>query len=113
MNGRELGKISKVWFGVGGYQDCMFGLTLTLEGKGWGVGDFISGGWDVERMPRSEYAKWTEADRDEQMVKMCRRISKLLSDAKVDDIAKLKGIPIEVVFECNALKEWRILTEVL
>lgn len=113
MNNRELGKISKVYFGTGGYQDCMFGLTLTFEGKGWGVGEFISGGWDVERMPRSEYAQWTEEDREKLMVAMCRRISKLLSEAGVDDVSKLKGIPVEVIFENNTLKDWRILTEVL
>ena len=34
-------------------------------------------------------------------------------DAKVNSIDKLKGIPVEVTFEDNMLKEWRILTEVL
>jgi len=37
----------------------------------------------------------------------------LKKDAKVNSIDKLKGIPVEVTFEDNMLKEWRILTEVL
>jgi hypothetical protein len=41
-----------------------------------------------------------------------RYISKLLSDAKVDDVMKLKGKPIEVTVEGNCVESWRILTEV-
>jgi hypothetical protein len=42
-----------------------------------------------------------------------RYVSKLLRDAKVDSVEKLKGKPIEATFDGNTLKEWRILTEVL
>ena len=42
-----------------------------------------------------------------------RYLSKLLNDAKVDSVDKLKGIPVEVTLEDNTLKEWRVLTEVL
>jgi hypothetical protein len=42
-----------------------------------------------------------------------RYVSKLLKDAKVDAVQKLQGIPVEVTFDGNLLKEWRILTEVL
>jgi hypothetical protein len=41
-------------------------------------------------------------------------LSKLLKEAKVDSVGKLKDIPVEVTFfEGNILKEWRVLTEVL
>jgi hypothetical protein len=42
-----------------------------------------------------------------------RYVSKLLKEAKVDSVDKLKGKPVEVTFEGNTLKSWRILTEVL
>jgi hypothetical protein len=42
-----------------------------------------------------------------------RYVSKLLKESKVDSVEKLKGKPVEVTFEGNMLKEWRILTEVL
>jgi len=42
-----------------------------------------------------------------------RYLSKLLNDAKVDSVDKLKGIPVEVTLEDNTLKEWRVLIEVL
>jgi hypothetical protein len=42
-----------------------------------------------------------------------RYVSKLLKEAKVDSVEKLKGKPIEATFDGNMLKEWRILTEVL
>lgn len=41
-------------------------------------------------------------------------ISKLLADAKVDDVTKLAGKPIELTInKHNSLESWRILTEVL
>jgi len=42
-----------------------------------------------------------------------RFVSKLLKEAKVDNVDKLKGIPVEVTFDGMMLKEWRVLTEVL
>jgi hypothetical protein len=42
-----------------------------------------------------------------------RFVSKLLKEAKVNSVDKLKGIPVEVTFDGNILKDWRILTEVL
>jgi hypothetical protein len=44
---------------------------------------------------------------------MVERIDKILTDAKVYSVDKLKGKPVELTFDGNMLKEWRILTEVL
>ena len=112
---KRLGKITNVRFGLGGYQDCQFGLSLCFESKNesWGVNDFIAGGWSISRDCDSPFCKWTEKDRDDGFAKMVRRINQLLIDAKIDDVAKLKGKPVEVMFDGNCLKEWRILTEVL
>jgi hypothetical protein len=42
-----------------------------------------------------------------------RYVSSLLKDAKVNSVDQLKGKPVEVTFDGNMLKSWRILTEVL
>ena len=109
---KKLGKIESVKFGIGGYQDAMIGLHVTLGNKGWGVSDSRSA-WDAETITWSEHCKWTEAERNDTYAKLVRYVSKLLKDAKVDSVDKLKGIPVEVTFDGNLLKEWRILTEVL
>jgi hypothetical protein len=44
---------------------------------------------------------------------MVERIDKILTDAKVDSVDKLKGKPVEVTFDGTTLKDWRILKEVL
>ena len=108
---KELGKIQDIYFGIGGYQDACIGLNITLGGEGWGVGD-NKVAWDAN-MISSKGAKWTEQDRDKQYAEIMRYISDLLSQAKVNKVEKLKGIPVEVTFEGNLLKEWRILKEVL
>ena len=108
-----LGKIVAIHYGLGGYQDAQLGLSITLEGKGWGTDTFI-GIWDYSHIssPTESY-NWTEEDRTNKLVEVNRKISELLKQAKVSTIDKLKNIPIEATFECHTLKDWRILTEVL
>lgn len=108
----ELGKIMSVSFGIGGYQDCMLGLHVTLGGESWGVGSTQSA-WDAERIKHSEHCKWTEEDRSKQYDQIMRYVSSLLKQAKVDSVDKLKGIPVEVTFDGNVLNSWRVLSEVL
>jgi len=109
---KKLGKISSVTFGHMGYQECQLGLSLTFEANGWGVG-WSMGGWDAEIIKWDKNCKWTEDSRDAEYAKVMRYVSKLLKEAKVDDVHKLKGIPVEVTFDGNCLKDWRILKEVL
>jgi len=104
-----IGKINSVRIGHGGYQDAMIGITFDLGGKGWGIGDHW-GAWSIER---SDYCEWTEEDRIDQLGKIFMRINELLKKSKVDDVNKLKNIPVEVTIEGNTLKSWRILEEVL
>lgn len=108
---KEIGKIQKVSFGFGGYQDAQIGLSLTFgSDKGaWGVQTF-HGAWGIDR---SEHAKWQEDDRLMELGKTCMKLRDLLRDAKVEKVDQLKGIPVEVTFEGNCLKDYRILTEVL
>ena len=114
MNERkELGKIQNIRFGHGGYQDAMIGLSLILGGDGWGVGTFISGFWDPNLIKHDEHCKWTELQRTAAQADLVIKISDLLRDAKVDDVMKLKNVPVECTFEGFELKDWRILKEVL
>lgn len=105
----QLGKITKIKFGYGGYQDAMIGVSFTLGNDGWGVNDFW-GGWGIER---NKYVKWTEEDRIKQLGEMTMKIKNLLDDAKKTNLDQLEGIPVEVTFDGIQLKEWRILKEVI
>lgn len=106
---RELGKISSVRFGWGGYQDAQLGLSLSFSMKGSGVGTFV-GAWGIER---SEYAKWTEEDRLRQLGEAVMKLGSMLSKAHKTDVTQLVGIPVELTFEGNTLHDWRLLEEVL
>lgn len=109
---KRLGKITSVKFGHGGYQDACLGISFSLGGDGWGVGTDKTA-WDANRIECSDHCKWTEEDRSKQYDEIMRYISDLLRDAKVDSVDKLKGVPVETVFEGMTLKSWRILTEVV
>lgn len=108
----KLGKIESVKFGLCGYDDCEIGLSVTLSNGSWYVSDF-KGYWDAERIKWSKSCQWTEEDKDKGYSETMRYISKLLKEAKVDTIDKLKNIPVEVTFDENKLIVWRILTEVI
>jgi hypothetical protein len=109
---KRLGKIESVRFGYGGYQDACIGISFILVGEGWGVGDF-KGTWDPEIIECTKNSQWTEEDRSKNIDEMIRYVSKLLKDAKVDSVDRLKGIAIEATFDGMLLKEWRVLKEVL
>lgn len=108
MNTR-LGKIQKIHFGMGGYQDAMIGITFVLGGAGWGVMDFW-GDWASKHRPDMQ---WTEESRLIRLGEMVMKINELLQQAKKTSIEQLKDVPIEATFESNTLKSWRILEEVL
>jgi hypothetical protein len=106
---KELGRIQKASFGWGGYQDAMIGLSLTLGGEGWGVGDF-RGAWGIER---SEHAQWSEVGRQVQLGEVCMWLRDILKAANKQHVADLPGTPIEATFDGMKLVSWRVLTEVL
>lgn len=108
MESKELGKIAKVRFGFGGYQDAQFGVGFELGGKGWGVSDFW-GMWAT----RSSNCEWTEQDQNAEWGSALRQLIALMQEAKVTDVAKLQGVPVEAVFVDRGLVSWRVLTEVL
>lgn len=109
MSATRLGKIEAIRLGFGGYQDAQFGLSITLSGDGWGVGDF-KGHWS---MKPSEHSQWTEADQDAGFAETMRFLLATLKDAKKQHLAELVGVPVEVVFDNMKLESWRVLKEVL
>jgi len=114
MQETMIGKIQSVKFGYGGYQDQMIGLTLNLgsDKDCWGVTSFISGWW-CNSIEADEHTKWTEEDRVKSRSGMVSKINDLLREAKITDVMKLKGVPVEVTFKDRVIEDWRILTEVI
>jgi len=108
---KELGKIQKAHFGFGGYQDAQFGIWFQFgsDKNSWGVGTG-DGMWATEPGP---YHKWTKQDQLNRFGEICVKIAKWLQQAKVESVDQLTGVPVEVTFKDNVLKEWRILEEVL
>jgi len=107
---KKLGKISEVEFGI---RNGKFGLFIDFSMLNSGVSheDWI---WDYIQVKRPEHAKWSEEERYENTVDLIKRISKYLSQAKVENIYELKDVPVELTFNHNNyLLSWRILTEVL
>ena len=68
--------------------------------------------WDTSIQVTSS-TMWTEEDRDRQYVSIVRRVSDVLMQAKKTDTSKLVSTPVELTFEDEQLKSWRILTEVI
>ena len=111
MQGTFLGKIESIKFGL---NNSRIGLFYTLSFNSCTEVQSSNDVWDPQSIQVTEGTKWTEDDRDRELAELMRYISKLLSEAKVDDITKLAGKPVEVTIdEFNSLKSWRILTEVL
>lgn len=105
---KELGKIQSISMGMGGYQDAMFGVSITLGGKGWGVGDF-KGTW----ANRTEGCEWTVADQRKIFAETMEWLRDLMAKAEVSKLSDLKGVPVEVTFDVNTLHSWRVLEEVV
>ena len=109
----KLGRITAATFGRGGYQDVQFGLFLTFEGKSWGV-CASKATWDPANLkPNGSGFQWTEDGRSAELADLCRFLSDTLKAAKKEHVGQLVGVPVEVTFEGNMLKAWRVLDEVL
>lgn len=103
-----LGKITSAEFGFGGYDDAMFGLSLTFQGGGVGICDFI-GTWATW----SEGCKWSMDDQADVFAETVNRLRDTLKAAKCKHVGELIGVPVEVTIDGNRLKSWRVLEEVI
>lgn len=108
---KELGKILSVRLGSGGYQDAQFGIWFQFGNNGWGCGDGKGGGTGKP----SDHAKWTIEDKIKQQGDIMIWIEEIMKQAKVGDINKLVGVPVEIIFDSpyGKMESWRILTEVI
>lgn len=107
----ELGKIRKAEFGIGTTDSI--GFMVELAGPAWSCTSWDNY-YDPIIVPINERMKWTEIDRTNAFSGIVRRVSVILSDAKVEFVSELKDVPIEATFDDNrTVSSWRILTEVL
>jgi hypothetical protein len=105
-SGKELGKILSASLG---FVDYKFGATFELKLAGSGqVTAFIGA---HSRYPK--HAQFPIEHMHENQLGAWNRIMDLMRDANVQTFDKLVGKPIEVTLDNNALRDWRILTEVI
>lgn len=105
MDGKQLGKILK-W--ETGFHDYGFGVVYTLGGESWGVSSsqiFAAKYEDRFRYSREEW--------EQNVIQYALFERDTLLSAKKQRVEQLVGTPVEVIFEGNLLKSWRVLTEVL
>ena len=104
-----LGKIESVDIKV---EEGFFGLYIALTSNPlWVMSKSTT--WNPETVKVSPYTKWTEEDRDADLVHIMRKIASLMNDAGVSTLSELKNIPVELHFINGRLDTWRILKEVL
>lgn len=109
MDEKKLMRISDVRFGTVSDYPFLFGLILGFQTEGSGIG---CGGKYTINM--SKECKWeSPLDRAKAIEKMCDEVVAILEQAKVNSVAELKGIPVEVEIKDNCFQDFRILTEVL
>lgn len=108
MEKKELGKITSLVVGYGGYDDAMIGISIGLGGDHWGCAD-----WRGTWAHRPEYAEWAEETQIKHWGEAMKWLRDLMDDAKVKSSNRLVGVPVEVTFVANKLYSWRILKEVL
>lgn len=109
---KYLGKIENLHFGIGGYQDCMMGISIRLRFDQTACISDYRGFWGPDLKP-DKYTKWTEQDRDTRYAEVMRFIADLLHKSKKSNLNDLVGVPVEIEIEDRKLKSWRILEEVL
>ena len=105
---KQLGKITSVRFGIGGYQDAMIGFEFNMDLTGGSIYDF-KGSWKN----RPDSANYSEAERIEKLGQIVDEIKDLMRKSKVNSFDELAGKPVEVTFEGHKWVSWRILEEVL
>lgn len=102
-----LGKITSAEFGQVKDRKYLFGLQLTFRMGNYGTST------DQYCENISEECDWGEDARQIAITKTIDGINKILTDAKCHYVSQLVNKPVEVTFEGNTFKDFRILTEVL
>ena len=107
-----LGKIHNAQLGFCGPEGVMLGLHVEFVFQGNGLYVEKYGGY---RIDHQEGFKWTEEDRNKANADLCLYIVNLLKEAKVPSLDALVGRPVSATVKSDftAMKDWRILGEVL
>lgn len=108
METKLLGKISFAEFGRYPDRPFLFGLQLGFNFKGSGV--FDGGKYTINI---SDECRWERQEKLEAIEEIINFTNKILNDANVNYVSELLGKPVEVTFEGNTFKDFRILTEVI
>jgi hypothetical protein len=111
MNGKTLGHISKVELGFNDRDWLVLTFHLTTKQYIW---------WDEDNKVHHEYREGEELSESGTFTmwdalddKFGKKLEKLMRQAKVNSLDKLKGTPIEVEWKDNIMVSWRVLEEVL
>ena len=103
-----LGKITYAEFGQYPDRPFLFGLQLGFDFKGSGV---CCGGRYTINI--SDQCRWERSEKLDALEEMINHLNGILNDAKVHSVSQLVGKPVEVYFDGNMFKDFRILTEVI
>jgi len=103
---KTLGKITSFKFGINEW--CM-GSFLTLSCDGCCVN--TNNVYNCTK--HTEYSKWTPEDQKDWAAKALMTLHDWMEEAQVSDVSEMVGIPVEVTWNGNLMKSWRILTEVI
>lgn len=107
MDGKFLGKITHVEFGLNKDYPFLYGLELTFQSDVLGVSNSIT--TNIKEV----YGSHADIKTEESLVKQAYDISQILKAAKVNYVSQLLHKPVEVELEQNTFKSFRILSEVL
>lgn len=106
-----LGRITRAAWGVVPDRPFLYGLELSFKMQDLGVSS--GGKYLVNISTVTKNHKFTIEDQKEELWESTQHLLRTLVDAKVNTVAELKGLPVEVTLEGNLFKDFRILTEVL
>ena len=107
-----LGKIESVSFGF--IPDTpLFGLELKFSLDGGASQVSTGGAMAFNAADYTKYCKWTIEDQRIAAISTLREMIQYMKDAKITEINKFIGIPVEVCLTNNRFTSFRILTEVL
>lgn len=115
----EIGKIERVRFGFGGYQDCQIVFQFVLGGKGWGTVVTYECGWghisEAELTKPGSTYQWTHEGRVRRIGENGYKVFELIRKAKKQHLQELEGVPIKCFFESANGRNigFEILEEVL
>ena len=103
------GKISSIYFGLGGYKDSKLGLHICFS---FGMHKFIctsDATWDYHTVQHTDTCNWKDQARLDKYSDTVINISQLLASAKVRDINSLKNKEVTITMDGLNLYSWELI----